>query len=158
MAKIINLDGKWSEPIGRAFLAFGSIEYVVFLCFEQIPVATNCQQKQGDGLSKRIDLMVKNLSRPQWQDQVFLTLILRLQEAKALARTRNLIAHNPLVLHAFKTDAGEFGLSEAIIESGKSQKKISLSELIQFSEEAEALADELHSCLFRVNEKLSNHL
>lgn len=143
MAKLVDLSGKWAAAIGRAFVAFGSIEHTTVVCLEQLPRDKTPRFTASLRLGQRIDLLVEILESRDGSE--FSALSMLLSKAKELAKTRNLIAHNPLVLEFFEDDNGDYHFKEHIAAIHKIGHKISLSEVEEFAVRSEDLASNLIS-------------
>ncbi|WP_146187241.1 hypothetical protein [Novimethylophilus kurashikiensis] len=99
-------------------------------------------------MAQRIDLIVELI---EYQTEApFRNLTALLLRAQELAKTRNLIAHNPLVLDIYEHPDGDIQVKENIVSLLKDNYRISLSELEQFSSEAEQLATDLYVCATEV--------
>lgn len=75
-----------------------------------------------------------------------------LKQAKELAPTRNLIAHNPLVLEIYELADGSLFHRE-VIASLHNERRIALPELRDFAAKADALSSDLYqysSSVFKV--------
>src|SRR5690606_30746822 len=96
VASIVDPKGEWAAAIGAAFVAFGSIEHTTIVCLREIPRDSIWRSSKSLKLVPRVDLLLELLE--PYQHQECLTLADKLRQVKELARTRNLIAHNPLVL------------------------------------------------------------
>ncbi len=73
------------------------------------------------------------------------TLLGSLTEAKDLAETRNLIAHNPLVLDIYATDDDDYSFKEKIMSLRNSEKHIKYGQLVEFADKSEELSTRLLS-------------
>lgn len=143
MAKITDLKGEWAVAVGRAMIAFGSIEHVTVVCLRNIPRDPLHKSTAALSLVPRVELLLEILAaRP---GKVFSELANGLSRIKPLAKIRNLIAHNPLVLQVFEAENGDYGFKELIVALHKEQS-ISLPQLQKFADEAEQLAAELLQC------------
>lgn len=150
LAKIVDLQGAWAAAIGKAFVAFGSIEHVTTACLREIP--RDCIQRSTKffRLGQRIDLLVELLEVHDGEE--FKQLSAALIRVKYLAKTRNLIAHNPLVLEIYEWRDGSL-LHQEVIASMSSDARITLKELTSFANDAEALSSSLYtlsSAVFKV--------
>ena len=114
MAKLVDLSGKWAEAIGQAFVAFGSFEHVTVACLEQIPLDSIARSTAKLGLAHRIELINEILSA--YQGEIFAELAAKLEEARNMTPTRNLIAHNPLVMDFYQRADGTIFHREVITE------------------------------------------
>jgi hypothetical protein len=141
--KLVDLNGKWAAAIGQSFVAFGSIEHLTVTCLQEIP-KDRIQKSVGSfRLGQRIDLILELLEAHP--GPVFTHLATKLSRAKELLATRNLIAHNPLVLGILHSNGG-FTHREAIVSLRGGNRRIELKELQAFAAECEQLASELYGC------------
>lgn len=148
--KITNLTGKWSEPLGRAFLAFGSIEHAVLIALRDIPRENIQRAAAKMTLTNRIELLIEIIqSRPEAPYLVFAT---ALKKAASLARLRNILAHNPLVMEIYETSDGDFLTKEVIAAIHNEKHRMSFDDLNEFVREAEGLAEQLYECLARIRQ------
>lgn len=146
--KLTNMSGMWSEPIGRAFLAFGSIEHAVLIGLREIPRDKLQRTVVRMPLASRIELLIEIIeSRSETPYFVFAT---ALKKAKELAKIRNILAHNPLVLEVYETGDGNFLTTEVIAAMHNEKHRMSFTELSEFVREAEGLAEQLYECLARI--------
>ncbi len=96
MTTIVDLKNEWAVAIGKAFVAFGSIEAITVGCLSAIPIDRIQKSTKSFRLNQRIELIQEVLEAHR--DDAFSLLSKKLAAAKAIARKRNLIAHNPLAL------------------------------------------------------------
>ncbi|KAA0009967.1 hypothetical protein F0A17_18945 [Billgrantia pellis] len=143
MVKLVDLNGKWAAAIGQSFVAFGSIEHLTVTCLQEIPKDRIQRSVRSFKLGQRIDLIHELLEAHP--GHAFEQLAAKLSRAKELLVTRNLIAHNPLVLGILHSDGG-FTHREAIVSLRGGNRRIELRELQAFAAECEQLASELHGC------------
>lgn len=153
MANLVDLDGEWAAAIGRAFIAFGSIEQVTVNCVREIPRDRIQRSTSKLNLIPRIDLILELLEA--YDGEPFSLLAAKLSLAKQMVKTRNLIAHNPLVLDVYENSAGDFLFQAPVVRSLRNeQHHITLSELQQFAADADTLASELYRQSSRVFQAL----
>jgi hypothetical protein len=126
LASIADPNGEWAAAIGTALVAFGSIEHTTVVCLREIPKDSIWRFAKALKLTPRIDLLWE-LLEPHQQPEC-LKLADKLRQVKALARTRNLIAHNPLVLQMHEDGKGNRIFGSAIIAIHKEGHLISLPE------------------------------
>ncbi|MCZ2078447.1 MAG: hypothetical protein LC130_26040 [Bryobacterales bacterium] len=144
MVKLVDLNGQWAAAIGQSFVAFGSIEHLTVICLQEIPKDRIQKSVSSFKLGQRIDLVRELLEAHP--GEAFEKLSVKLARAKELLVTRNLIAHNPLVLGILHSDGG-FTHKEAIVSLRDGTRRIELRELQAFAKECEQLASELHGCV-----------
>lgn len=140
MAKIVDLDGKWAAAIGKAFVAFGSMEWMTVVCLRDIPIDRIQRSTRSFKLSQRIDLIRELLE--VHEGDVFKLFSETLAAVKVLAEKRNFIAHNPLVFEFYESVDGDIS-HEQVIASMHKEHRMTLPELQAFAEDAEKLASEL---------------
>lgn len=140
MAKIVDLNGEWAAAIGRAFIAFGGMEWMTVVCLREVPVDRIQRSTKTFSLSQRIELIQELLE--VHDGEVFKLLSDRLSAVKALAQKRNFIAHNPLVFDFYRSLDGELSHSQVIASMHKGHR-MTLPELQTFADEAEKLASDL---------------
>lgn len=141
MAKLVDLSGEWAAAIGKAFVAFGSIEHTTVVCLRQIPKDQFRRFAKGLNLTPRVDLLLEILESYPVPECIELSE--KLERVKALAKTRNLIAHNPLVLEFYEDGNGGYAYKEAIAAIHREGHKITLAEVQDFAAKSEQLAGDL---------------
>ena len=141
LASIVDPKGEWSAAIGAAFVAFGSIEHTTVVCLREIPKDSIGRFSKALRLAARVDLLLE-LLEPHSQSEC-VALSEKLREVKVLAKTRNLIAHNPLVLQIHEDGKGNRRFGSAITAIHKEGHLISLPEAQEFATACDKLASEL---------------
>jgi hypothetical protein len=145
MAKLVDLDGRWSNAIGRAFVAFGHIESIVDDCLDKVPRDNIRRFVSRLPLFPRIELLLEIMEgHPA---EILCRLSTQLKAVKELTKTRNLIAHNPLALSFFVGDDGEFTHRETIVPMRQGIAEVDIQQLEHFAKEAEKITSELHLTL-----------
>ena len=140
MVKIVDLTGEWAAAIGKAFIAFGSMEWMTVICLRDIPVDRIQRSTKSFSLSQRIDLIQELLEIHE--GEVIKLLSEKLSAVKKLAERRNFIAHNPLVLEFYESLDGDISHKQVIMSMHKG-RRMTLPELQAFADEAEKLASDL---------------
>jgi len=140
MAKIVDLDHKWATLIGRVFISFGSIERLTHENLKKWLKDPIYPHVKNMSFALRVDLLIDVVSQQGFQDDNVASFIKNLKFSKELAKKRNLIAHNPLMLCLFQ-DEMEF--IEAIVSNVKDDVTMEFHELEVFTEESEKLATNL---------------
>ncbi len=141
MEKLTDPNNEWAVAVGRSILAFGNIEHVTVACLRNIPRDKIQRSTERLTFAPRTELLIEILEGHS--EEEFSKLSQGLKRAKELAQTRNLIAHNPLVLEVFENDSGDFQFNSVIVAMHKEGVTISLVELLAFTEQVELLATEL---------------
>jgi len=147
LAKLVDLNGDWSTAIGRAFVAFGGIEHVTVVCLRQLPRDKLQKSTRAFRLGQRIALLLEILEA--YPTPAYQQLASHLERAKALAETRNLIAHNPLVLDIYERPDGTL-FHQQVIAAMHKDRKVTLEELRAFADESEELASALYGASLEV--------
>jgi len=140
MAKIVDLDHKWATLIGRVFISFGSIERLTHESLKKWlkdPIYSHIKNMR---FSARVDLLIDIVTEQGFQDENVAPFINNLKLSKEMAKKRNLIAHNPLMLCLFQEEPD---FTEAIVSSVKNDVTMELYELETLAEESEKLAANL---------------
>lgn len=140
MAKLVDLDHKWATLIGRVFIAFGSIERQTHESLKkwlEEPIYRHIKHMK---LSQRIDLLVDVVKKQSFEQENIDSFIADLIKAKSLAKKRNLIAHNPLMLCLFHE---ETDFIEAIVSNIKDDVTMEYHELEELAISSEELASNI---------------
>ena len=134
----------WIPLIGRFMLAFGYVEAHMNDILRQWYPAKEFDFFVSMPLEARVNLLRAAAEglRERFTDASIDTLQLNLEELQALAKTRNLIAHNPLVLTFFEEDDEVVDVTARIVHARKG-KDIDLAELERKTWRAERVADAL---------------
>jgi hypothetical protein len=140
MVKLTDATGEWAIAVGRVMIAFGSIEHVTLVCLKKIPRDAIYRSTSKLNLAPRITLLLEILSVHQGDS--FETLINLLNEALCLAKTRNLIAHNPLTLGIYEEE-GNYSYRQEIIALHKDEV-LTLDDVQRCAHRAELLAGDLY--------------
>jgi len=87
MAKIVDLDHKWAHEIGRAFIAFGSLESSVNHLIHTVPADPIHKSTSPQLLSQKLTLLIEILTaRTNKEEKVLLKLLRNVQK---LSDSRN---------------------------------------------------------------------
>ncbi|WP_296060749.1 hypothetical protein [uncultured Amphritea sp.] len=141
MVKLVD-SSRWEPLIGRLFIAFGSIERTTHQCIRDWAGSNIHKHFVRAGLSVRIDLAIDLTAAQEASEATKDVYCKSLQQAKQLAKYRNLVAHNPLCLVLLQ-DELEGSFLEAIAHSTDDNKFLSFDELLSIVEEAEQLAEDI---------------
>jgi hypothetical protein len=134
----------WIPVIGRFMMAFGNSEARVNGILGQWYPAEELNFFVSMPLEARVKLLKAAAAsrRELFTDANIDTLLLNLSELQSLAKTRNLIAHNPLVLTVFEEDDQVVEVKERITHEHKGDE-IDLTDLERKAGRAERVADAL---------------
>ena len=141
MVRIIN-DEKWAPVIGKLFIAFGTIEGCVNTLLKEWCSAKTFAHVIADPLERRVSLLKSLAFEQNIGEHNREVLIVNLNDVLAIATTRNLIAHNPLVMTIYLDDASNPALLE-VVRSERSEKTIEFDKLVAIGNRAKRLADAL---------------
>jgi hypothetical protein len=132
---------EWESLVGRALLRFGDIEYVSVRCLDVIPGERLFASTSGLEFSRRVDILLEILNNRKELTPPLSKLRDAFKRAKELAKKRNLIAHNPLMLSLYVNHETQESAATYRIDSARSAKhSITLDELKEFSAEVDDLA------------------
>ena len=135
---------EWQQLVGQAMLRFGDIEYVSIMCLQHLPQDKIANSASKLPFSRRADLLVEMLEARSPLSAHLAALIKGFKRARTLAETRNLIAHNPLLLTLyFDEDMEKVASMEHVIASRNPGGGINLEELKEFAAEVDSLASEM---------------
>lgn len=155
---------EWEALVGKAILRFGDIELISIRCLAAIPSDKIAESATKLEFGRRAELLIEILEsrsvRSQWESEI----LSGMKQAKALAKTRNLIAHNPVMLDLYVNDEDTESYAAHAITSARSENhSIDLTELQEFTAKVEELASELwmallklqgnENAMFRIREK-----
>jgi hypothetical protein len=106
-------------------------------------------------LGKRIDLILEILStRTDGELSNLRELFLR---AKGLNAERNLLAHNPLVFEFYENSDGNHIVMEKIVSLKKPNRKMSLDQVKEFSQQVEELVAKMSLSAITAFKELKNN-
>ncbi|THK41832.1 hypothetical protein E8Q33_05940 [Methylophaga sp. SB9B] len=137
MAKLVDLDHKWATLIGRVFIAFGSIERQTHESLKKWLEEQVYPHVKHMKLSQRIDLLIDVVKKQNFEQENIDSFVADLTKAKTLAKKRNLIAHNPLMLCLFQE---ETDFIEAIVSNLRDDVTMEFHELEALAISSEELA------------------
>jgi hypothetical protein len=142
MARLTN-DDKWAPVLGRFMIAFGSIESSVNELLRQ-----QCSEAQMKFvltlmLTARCTLLRHMLAERKVSDEARAILLGTLNEVEGLSKTRNIVAHNPLVLSMFKADDQQTRTMREVIYAEHKDKAIEFDELSRLAARAVRVAASL---------------
>lgn len=140
---------EWAAEIGRGMIAFGAIEGAVDMCLKHA-LRDPIQRFARDlYLGPRIDLLLELLQGRSGECYAEVGTLLR--QAKVLAKTRNTIAHSPLMLDVYLKHDDSFHVKQTISDRKTDKRRLSFTDVTQFADESAALSSNLYTCVCRVN-------
>lgn len=132
---------EWEQLVGKAIIRFGEIEIISLKC-----LAYFSRDRIGVSLAKlnfarRADILIELLQGRGNIGQDAQGLLEAFQRARTLAETRNLIAHNPVMLDLYvNQDSTESCADYSIASARSGSKTLDLAGLKEFSAEVDDLA------------------
>jgi len=135
---------QWEALVGRAILCFGDIELISIKCLALIP-----SDKIGDSAARmdfyrRAELLIEILEARPERDANLNAILLGIKRAKVLAKTRNLIAHNPVMMNLYVNDDETEAFAQHAISSARAgNQTLDLDDLKEFAAEVEDLSSTL---------------
>lgn len=142
MTDLADPKGPWASAIGRAFVAFGSIEFVTLHCLEEIPKDRIRRSTSAFKLGQRIELIQELLEAHP--GPLATALHDALQRAKQLTPTRNLVAHSPIFVDFYQHNDGSWLHTQRIRSVANPKRTLTLVQLERFAEEAEDACTNLY--------------
>lgn len=142
--------GLWESLVGKAILRFGDIELVSIKCLEVIPTDDISESTARLGFAQRAELLIEILEARIDRTPDLDQLLECLKRAKPLAKKRNLIAHNPVMLDIFVNEDETQMLAEHSITHARSDETMSLEDLKEFAAAVEDLSSKLWLAFLRV--------
>lgn len=136
---------EWQQLVGQAMLRFGDVEYVSIMCLQALPYDKIANSASGLAFARRADLLIEMLEARSTRSDELDALIRGFRRARKLAETRNLIAHNPLLLTLYFDKDMETveSMKHVIASSRGGSGQIDLDELKEFAAEVDSLASEM---------------
>lgn len=135
---------EWEQLVGKAIIRFGEIEIISLKC-----LAYFSRDRIGVSLAKlnfasRADILIELLQGRENIGPDAQGLLEAFQRARTLAETRNLIAHNPVMLDLYINQESTESRADYSITSARSgSKTLDLPGLKEFSAEVDDLATTL---------------
>lgn len=140
----------WESLVGKAILRFGDIELVSLKCLEVIPADKVAESTARLAFAQRAELLIEILEARVDRTRDLNQLLDCFKRAKPLAKKRNLIAHNPVMLDIFVNEDETQMLAEDSITHARSGETMGLEDLKEFAAAVEDLSSELWLTFLRV--------
>jgi len=140
---------EFAPLVGKAILNFGQIEFATLQAAEILPNETILETASNLQFKARTELLIEILSGRRKKGEAIARLIRLLKRALDLAKTRNIIAHNPLLIEV-SYDKGTCNHVPKICRYLNREKKVTKQDLIVFCRDTEALAEELDDAIHGV--------
>lgn len=134
----------WEGLVGKAILRFGDIELISIKCLSLIPSDKIEESTSRLDFGRRAALLVEILEARKSLDDHLKTIRDGMKRAMTLAKTRNLIAHNPVMLDLYVNEDETESVARHSITSARSEgQTLTLEDLEEFASEVEGLSSEL---------------
>ena len=134
----------WQVLVGKAILFFGEIELISVKCLSHIPVDSLGRTAVRLEFGRRVELLLEILESRENPSVALRGLIEGFKSAKELAKIRNLIAHNPVMLDLYLNETMDDHYVERSIRSVRGgAEPFRLEDLKQFASDVEQLASAL---------------
>lgn len=144
---------EWQALVGKAIVSFGEIELIALKCLSHISIDQVSHTAARLRFGQRVDLLVEILNGRRPLHSTFEEFIKTLLRAKELAGTRNLIAHNPVMMNIYEQmTTGDLTFQRAITSARNDRHCMDLEELKEFAAEVEDLASGLWLMLGKIIE------
>jgi hypothetical protein len=135
---------EWEALVGKAILRFGEIELISMKCLAFLQIAKISDKIARINFSSRAASIIKLLEARKERDNHLNALLEGFKRAKELAKTRNLIAHNPVILDWYVSEDETESSAEHLITTARSgNKPLDLEGLKEFAGEVDDLAANL---------------
>ncbi|MDE1943708.1 MAG: hypothetical protein KGI47_11275 [Betaproteobacteria bacterium] len=137
-------DLEWQALVGKAILRFGDIELISLSCLAHIPTDKIAESAARLEFSRRADILIEILEGRSGITPPLAALLVGFKRAKVLTRTRNLIAHNPVMLDIYVNPHTDDVYTERTIASARSTGlTLNLEQLREFAADVEELSSSL---------------
>ena len=138
----------WSRAIGDAFVAFGIIEHLTIIGIHLLPKERIAKSVSGFRLKQRIDLLLEILEHREGDD--FRQLKADLEAVLPLIQTRNLLAHNPILVERYVFDDGTTERLRVLRRFDKNHTRLELREAKAFALKAAAVQKNLEKSAWKI--------
>ena len=133
-------DEQWQVSIGRLIYSFGFIELYLNQLLTLWLDQEVYEHIEKNPLSDRLKL-AKNIAPIRCPDDAFLArVVANLDDIKGLCERRNIVAHNPVILHAKRLSDGKWDMKDVV---GKNKRMLTLSDIHDAGQRAEIARNEL---------------
>jgi hypothetical protein len=143
----------WRAVVGKAIVSFGELELITYKCLAHIPSDQISESSSRLGFAQRVDLIVEILEGRAPLPEFIAQFVNMLKRAKVLAKTRNDIAHNPVMLNVFVNEVSGDVALEHSIATARGGRVIDLAAAKEFADEVEGLAAKMWLQIGKVAEQ-----
>ena len=134
---------RWRYEVGRLILAFGEIEFGICQCLVHIPATNQWEALKNEDLKVKANAAIEHTQASNLASSTKQRLIHALNSAMQMAKDRNLIAHNPLHLGIFTSEAGGVDFRLQVFSLRNPSIIMTIDQLSAVAERATAVALEL---------------
>jgi len=135
---------EWESLVGKAILRFGDIELVSIKCLMLIATESVGRSAAKINFARRSELLIEILEANNELNEYLQELLSAFKQAKELIETRNLIAHNPVMLDIYvNEDETEYQVERSITSARSGEKSLDLQGLKEFVGQVENLSSVL---------------
>lgn len=145
---------EWRVAIGRFILGFGEIEWFTFHMLSELPTERILESTMKLRFGQRLDLVIQLLRQKNLDANLTERTISLLEQARELAETRNLIAHNPLFLNLLDDRVG-VDLQYQISKYGEAEARITIDDLQTRCKEIETVIEQLYTLREQIDNAIS---
>ena len=131
---------EWQTAVGKAIVSFAELELITYKCLAHIPMDQISESSSRLPFSRRVDLIVEILEGRSSPPETVSEFVAMLKQAKELAKIRNDIAHNPVMLNVFVHKTTGDLLLEHSIAIARGNRFIDISSAKEFAADVEDLA------------------
>ncbi len=146
MNELADPKGPWANAIGRAFVAFGSIEFITLHCLAEIPKDRIRRSTSSFRLGQRIELIQELVEA--YPGPLATALHDALDRSKTLSPTRNLVAHSPIFVDFYQHRDGSLLTTQRIRSVANPKRALTLPELERFADDSEQACSALYEASF----------
>jgi len=144
----------WDSAIGRAILAFNNIEWLTLTFLQRLLSDDIFGSLVGFSFSKRVDLILNLIRSKKVVDDLLIEANDCFQEAKKLAETRNIIAHNPVRLGLYENKDKDAVLRLEVTHYRKKNKTVSLTDIHEYLQKIESLERKLLNIIIEIEKHI----
>lgn len=144
---------QWRVAVGRFLLEFAEIEWFTYHIISELPTEKIFDATKDLPFHRRAVLAEQLLESKGLDQFVTQRAVGLLRRARKLSKTRNILAHNPLLLDLFSDAIGQ-DLSFNIHRYGDIEPALSLEQLEIRTDEVENINKELHEVIDRVRAEM----
>jgi hypothetical protein len=131
---------EWRAVVGKVIVCFGELELITYKCLAHIPSDKIVKTTSRLSFAQRVDLITEILEGRNPVASQVSAFVEMLKKAKDLAKVRNDIAHNPVMLNIFVHKTSGDILLERSIATVRGDRFIDLASAKEFADEVEDLA------------------